>query len=68
MEVKQSGIGPPSGDGLVHSFVVQRAFNVQPAFQVVSSANIVPGKKVGSAKSPKQNILRRPSSNASQFQ
>ena len=65
MEVKQSGIGPPSCEGLIHGFVIQGILYIQPSSQVVSGPNIVAREEVGSAKPPKQNVLRRPSSDAS---
>ena len=68
MEVKQSGIGPPFCDGSVHGVVIQRTLNIQPSSQVVSGPNIVARKDVGSAKPTEQNILRRPSADASKFQ
>lgn len=66
MEENQAAITFPLLQNVLHSLVIEFLSKAQPAFQVISGADVVTGKYIGPPQTAKQHVFRCPSSYSAQ--
>lgn len=66
MEEDQAAITSPLLQNVLYALVIESLSKAQPAFQVISGADVVTGKYIGPPQTAKQHVFRCPASYSAQ--